>query len=381
MNESDFKKTTVNIQEQSPAKDVLLVDDEEPFLATLAEALSIYKKYFNIRTAMNGLDAVNILKKGPGIDLVITSLGNISKTDGFELVAHMNMNYPGIPVIVMAAFDLPKLKDVMYGMGIFHYMEKPLDITLYRLGHKRCYSPSLTYVFIEELVEHIFKGLGTTPVKLNPLRAQLKISAQQKEEILEKMNSASDLKKTLSDMANTFKSQRSYGQAIFCYRELLQRTADTQANIAYLFALGEIMGKMHDYENAVSYYQEAANLCHVVSDVSYWINNNMGFSLCMLRRFSEAEKYCRLAIEINSGRINAFINLGISMEGQGKFREAINNYITAIKIDAKDIRAMNLFEIIIEKHPELKEEYYDRLEACRNLVEKAYQYRKPEQLQ
>jgi hypothetical protein len=42
---------------------------------------------------------------------------------------------------------------------------------------------------------------------------------------------------------------------------------------------------------------------------------------------------------------------------------------------------MNLFEIILDKHPELKEEYNERLEECRNMVEKSYQYRKPEQLQ
>jgi CheY-like chemotaxis protein len=380
MNESDLNKTPDNIQEHTSVKEVLLVDDEEPFLLSLADALSIYKKYFNIHTAMNGSEAVNILKTAPVIDLVVTSLG-MPKTDGFELVAHMNKSYPGIPVIVTTAFDTPKLKEVMYGMGIFHYMEKPLDITLFRLGHKRCYSPSLTYVFIEELVENIFKGLGTKPVKLNPMQVQMKISGKQKEEILKKINSANDLQKTLYDLAHSFKSQGSYGEAIFCYRELLERFADTQADVTYLFALGQIMEKMHDYDNAVSYYQEAFKLCDVISDTSYWINNNLGFSLCMLKRFHEAEKYCRLAIGMNSGRLNAFKNLGLSLEGQGKLREAIDAYITAIKIDAKDLRAMNLFEIILDKHPELKEEYNERLEECRNMVEKSYQYRKPKQLQ
>ena len=239
----------------------------------------------------------------------------------------------------------------------------------------------MTYVFIEELVENIFKGLGTKPVKLNPMQVQMKISGKQKEEILKTMNSANDLKKTLYDLAHSFKRQGSYGKAIFCYGELLERSSDMQASITYLFALGQIMGKMHDFENAVSYYQEASKLCNVITDISYWINNNLGFSLCMLKRFLEAEKYCRLAIAMNSGRFNAFKNLGLSLEGQGKLREAIDAYITAIKIDAKDIRAMNLFEIILDKHPELKEEYNEGLEECRNMVEKSYQYRKPEQLQ
>ena len=35
-------------------KNVLLVDDEEFFLEVLADALSIFKDYFNVRTALNG---------------------------------------------------------------------------------------------------------------------------------------------------------------------------------------------------------------------------------------------------------------------------------------------------------------------------------------
>lgn len=365
----------------SLAKEVLLVDDEEPFLVTLADALHPYKKFFRVRTASNGMDAVDILRKYPVVNLVVTSLGDIAKTDGFELIAHLNMNYPQIPVIVMTTFDVPKLKDVMYGMGVFHYIEKPLDVTLYRLGHKKCYSPSLTYVFIEELVEQIFRGLSEKPVRLNPRQEKMKISDKQKEKILQEMNDARDLKKTLQELAHSLKSQGRYGEAIFCYRELLERTAETQEIVAYLFALGDIMGKMHIYENAVSYYQEASNLSYEASDMAYWINNNLGFSLCMLKRFSKAEKYCRLAIQIHPGRFEAFKNLGLALEGQEKHREAIEAYITAVKIDAKDTRAMNLFEIILDKHPDLKDEYGEQLEECRNIVEKSYHYRKPENLQ
>lgn len=36
---------------------VLIVDDEEPFILSLAEGLSVYRKYFNLRTALNGADA------------------------------------------------------------------------------------------------------------------------------------------------------------------------------------------------------------------------------------------------------------------------------------------------------------------------------------
>jgi len=108
-------------------REVLIVDDEEPLLLTIADGLSIYKKYFNLHTATNGADAVKILKSAPVIDLVVTDL-SMPKMDGFELLAYMNRNYPKIPVILMTAFGTPKIEEIVSSMGVFRYLEKPLDI-------------------------------------------------------------------------------------------------------------------------------------------------------------------------------------------------------------------------------------------------------------
>jgi CheY-like chemotaxis protein len=112
--------------QQSRVKEVLIVDDEESFVWGLEEGLSGYKKYFNVRTAPNGAEAVKILKLSP-IDLVLTDL-SMPKMDGFELLAYMNRNYPKIPVILMTAYGTPQIKEVVSNMGIFRYLEKPLEI-------------------------------------------------------------------------------------------------------------------------------------------------------------------------------------------------------------------------------------------------------------
>lgn len=116
-------------QEDWRVRDVLIVDDEEPLLLTIAEGLSIYKKYFNLLTATNGVDAVKVLKSSPAIDLVLTDL-SMPKMDGFELLAYMNRNYPKIPVILMTAFGTPKIEEIVSSMGIYGYLEKPLDINI-----------------------------------------------------------------------------------------------------------------------------------------------------------------------------------------------------------------------------------------------------------
>lgn len=110
-------------------REVLIVDDEEPLLLTISEGLSIYRNYFNLQTATNGAEAVKVLKSSPVIDLVVTDL-SMPKMDGFELLAYMNRNYPQIPVILMTAYGTPKIEEIVSSMGLYRYLEKPLDINI-----------------------------------------------------------------------------------------------------------------------------------------------------------------------------------------------------------------------------------------------------------
>ncbi|MFA5321449.1 MAG: response regulator [Smithella sp.] len=139
-------------------KNVLLVDDEELFLEFLAEKLSIFKDYFNVMTAPNGKEALPILKSAP-INLVITDL-SMPKMDGFELVAYLGRNYPQIPAIVMTCYSTPKIEEIFRNMGVFHFMEKPLDFPLVRLIPGRHYRPEPAAVFINELLSYIADSLG-----------------------------------------------------------------------------------------------------------------------------------------------------------------------------------------------------------------------------
>ncbi|HPD57540.1 MAG TPA: response regulator [Smithellaceae bacterium] len=127
---STSQDSTMTDSQKNSNKYVLLVDDEESFLDSLSEELSdelsLYHKYFQIRTASNGAEAVKVLKLHP-IDLVITDL-SMPKMDGFELLAYIKRNYPTIPVVLMTAIRAPKIKKICEDMGVFRYLEKPLDV-------------------------------------------------------------------------------------------------------------------------------------------------------------------------------------------------------------------------------------------------------------
>jgi CheY-like chemotaxis protein len=159
-------------------KEVIIVDDDEEFLTIIADALNIYKNYFNIHTAVNGKDALNILHTIRVFDLVVTDL-NMPVMDGFELLAYMKRNCPQIPVVLITASGTPKIEKIVKDIGVFRYMEKPIDHPLTRLLKERCYNSMLTNVFINELALHIFKGLGINPKKTDFTQVNLEISNDQ----------------------------------------------------------------------------------------------------------------------------------------------------------------------------------------------------------
>jgi CheY-like chemotaxis protein len=109
-------------------KNVLIVDDENPFLLSVTDGLAAYAKEFAVITAINGKEAVKALSTAE-INLVVTDL-RMPKMDGFELLAHISGNYPDIPVIVMTAYGTPEIEERLQKMGTFHYLEKPLDLNV-----------------------------------------------------------------------------------------------------------------------------------------------------------------------------------------------------------------------------------------------------------
>ena len=119
----------VKQQQNTEIKEVLIVDDEETLLLSIDDGLSVYKNYFTLLTATNGMDAVKLLKSKSSIDLVITDL-SMPKMDGFELLTYIKRNFPHIPVILMTAYGTPKIESIVETMGIFSYLEKPLDINI-----------------------------------------------------------------------------------------------------------------------------------------------------------------------------------------------------------------------------------------------------------
>ena len=106
-------------------KDVLLVDDELPFLRSLAEGIGFYSRYLNVITAENGRKAIEILRTAV-VDVVVTDL-KMPELDGFEVARYVRDKMPNVPVIVMSAFGDSKTDARLKELGVAQCLEKPLD--------------------------------------------------------------------------------------------------------------------------------------------------------------------------------------------------------------------------------------------------------------
>lgn len=139
--------------------------------------------------------------------------------------------------------------------------------------------------------------------------------------------------------------------------ELLERfineSNDVEQSAHCYLALGQIATDGGRHDCALEYFTSALELAPKRPKVAYVLQNNIGYSLNSLGRFVEAEKHCRMAIDIDSSRASGYRNLGVSLHGQDHVVEAAWAFAEAIKVDSSDNRARILLERLLALHPSL----------------------------
>ena len=198
----------------------------------------------------------------------------------------------------------------------------------------------------------------------------IELSAEEMEKTLLKRLEAQKAKPTdaLWELARFYQQSKQAEKGLACLRRVLQQLPDAEQKAGCVLAMGQMMESAGDYQGAVQYYKEALALEPVRTDVWYFINNNLGFSLNTLGQYPEGEKYCRNAVEINPGRPNAYKNLGIALAGQGDYAGAARCFVAATQVNAADPRAFHLLKDLVRDHPELEYEFQESLNACQKAV-------------
>ncbi|MCK4508245.1 MAG: response regulator [Desulfuromonadales bacterium] len=105
---------------------ILIVDDEDSFLESIKEGLSLSDENFRIFTAKNGIEAIDIVNTQT-VNLVITDL-KMPEMGGYELVASLRRNHSDLPIIVMTAYGSSEMENNLIALGVSHYVNKPIEI-------------------------------------------------------------------------------------------------------------------------------------------------------------------------------------------------------------------------------------------------------------
>ena len=106
-------------------KTVLLVDDEEPFLLSLLDALHPHDGRIRVLTALDGHQALGLIGRF-GADLVVTDL-KMPGLDGFGLLAALQKDHPQVRVIVMTAYHSPLIAAALGPFAPLACFDKPID--------------------------------------------------------------------------------------------------------------------------------------------------------------------------------------------------------------------------------------------------------------
>ncbi|EFL52146.1 response regulator receiver protein [Solidesulfovibrio fructosivorans JJ]] len=104
---------------------LLVVDDEEIARMNMAHVLG--KEGYEVRTAGDGLEALDVLTAGFAADVVVTDL-KMERLDGMELLRRLRRTAPDAAVVMVTGFATVGTAVEALRAGAAHYLGKPVNL-------------------------------------------------------------------------------------------------------------------------------------------------------------------------------------------------------------------------------------------------------------
>jgi len=133
---------------------VLLVDDEVPFVETMTKRLT--KRDLDVSTAFNGQEALDKLEKSRSIEVVILDV-KMPGMDGLETLEKIRKKYPLVEVVMLTGHATVESAIDGMKLGAFDYLMKPcdMDILISKVGEaakkKRSHEDKIIEARIKEI--------------------------------------------------------------------------------------------------------------------------------------------------------------------------------------------------------------------------------------
>ena len=106
---------------------VLLVDDEVPFVETMVKRLD--KREAQINTAFSGAEALEKLGNIAGVEVVILDV-KMPDMDGIETLREIKRRYPLVEVVMLTGHATVETAIEGIKLGAFDYLMKPCDMEI-----------------------------------------------------------------------------------------------------------------------------------------------------------------------------------------------------------------------------------------------------------
>lgn len=106
---------------------ILLVDDEEPFLSTMAKRLT--KRGLTVFTAISGEEALETLAKNSALEVIILDV-KMPGMDGIETLQEIKKRHPIKEVIMLTGHGTVESAIEGMKLGAFDFLLKPCDMDI-----------------------------------------------------------------------------------------------------------------------------------------------------------------------------------------------------------------------------------------------------------
>ena len=156
---------------------LLIVDDDEKFLKTIAERLGL--KDFDVTTASEGNQALKAAKKGK-FDVALLDL-KMPGMDGMEVLQSLKKKHKFLEVIILTGFASIDSAVEATKLGAFGYLEKPYNFEKLLDVLKEAYETRLRKKFEHDkkrMDEIDVLAMGSSPMGI--LRSLMRIDDDEK---------------------------------------------------------------------------------------------------------------------------------------------------------------------------------------------------------
>lgn len=114
----------LSVQTQTLKFNILLAEDDENSRLLLKTLLE--KDQANLLVATNGMEAIEMVKENPELDLVLMDL-KMPKMDGYEATRQIKKIRPGLPVLAQTAYAFEDERELARQAGCDDYISKPIN--------------------------------------------------------------------------------------------------------------------------------------------------------------------------------------------------------------------------------------------------------------